>query len=378
MQEQEQEHGGLRQRPRPRLDPVVGKARKMLGDLLGISTTGRPRGQYTLPPEDLGAGAAPAPLVLVACSGGADSLALAAVAAFLSRRGEIRVGAVIVDHQLQLHSHRVAQATAVTLRGLGLDPVEISTVTVTRGGVGPEAAARHARYRALDAAASRLGARTVLLGHTLDDQAESVLLGLARGSGTRSLAGIPQRRGVYLRPFLGLRRTETLDICTAEGLQPWHDPTNADPAFLRSRVRSRVLPFLEHELGPGVAQSLYRSARILAQDADYLDEQAAVEYRRLAGEPATAPAAEVQLPEAGLRALPAALRQRVLALAVVGLGGEQPSFERLLAAETLLARRGSAGPVELAGGVSAFRQPRSRSVPQDSSAYGKLVFRRNA
>ncbi|MCY0904172.1 tRNA lysidine(34) synthetase TilS [Arthrobacter sp. H14-L1] len=361
--------------PRPRLDPVVGKARKAVGDLLGVATTGRLRQEA----QRASSGEA-RPLILVACSGGPDSLALAAVAAFLGRRGEIRVGAVIVDHQLQPHSRAVAEATAGILRGIGLDPVEISSVTSTQVGTGPEAAARHARYAALDEAAARLNARTVLLGHTLDDQAESVLLGLARGSGTRSLAGIPQRRRIYLRPFLGLRRTETLQICAAEGLQPWHDPTNDDPVFLRSRVRTRVLPYLEDELGPGIAQSLYRSARILAQDADYLDQQAAVEYHRLSEVHGTDSAAsrEVRISEEDLRALPAALRQRVLALAVVGLGGEQPSFERLLAAEALLARRGSAGPVELAGGVSVYRQPRRASVPQDRSGYGKLVFRRNA
>ncbi|MBG0739870.1 tRNA lysidine(34) synthetase TilS [Paeniglutamicibacter antarcticus] len=361
--------------PRPRLSPVVGKARKAVGDLLGVGTTGGQRKA-----AQASGNTHARPLILVACSGGPDSLALAAVAAFLGRRGEIQVGAVIVDHQLQPQSRAVAEATAGILRGLGLDPVEISTVTSTDVGVGPEAAARNARYAALDEAAARLDARTMLLGHTLDDQAESVLLGLARGSGTRSLAGIPQRRGLYLRPFLGLRRAETLQICAAEGLQPWHDPTNEDPAFLRSRVRTRVLPFLQDELGPGIAQSLSRSARILAQDADYLDQQAAAEYHRLAEILSTDSAAsrEVRISEAELRALPAALRQRVLALAVVGLDGEQPSFERLLAAEALLARRGSAGPVELAGSVSVYRQPRGRSVPQERSGYGKLVFRRTA
>lgn len=339
--------------------------------------------------------AADVPLVLVACSGGPDSLALAAVAAFFARRGQLRVGAVVVDHRLQENSTQVAEATAEVLRGLGLAPVEISTATVFHEGVGPEAAARYARYIALDEAAARSGARTVLLGHTLDDQAESVLLGLARGSGTRSLAGMPERRGIYVRPFLGLRRAETLAICAAEGLEPWHDPTNADPSFTRSRVRTRVLPFLEDELGPGIAASLYRSARILAQDADYLDRLAAAEYQRLAefaplieptpliepveihpGHPEIGPPEEIRLPEEALRALPPSLRQRVLALAVVGLGGEQPSFERLLAAEALLARRGSAGPVQLAGKVSARRQPRNRSGAQDRSGYGKLVFRR--
>ncbi|MDQ6753581.1 MAG: tRNA lysidine(34) synthetase TilS [Actinomycetota bacterium] len=334
----------------------------MLADSLGIPISWAASGA-----------AADAPLALVACSGGPDSLALAAVAAFFARRGQLRIGAVVVDHRLQEGSTQVAEATAEVLRTLGLAPVEISTATVFHEGVGPEAAARYARYVALDQAAARSGARTVLLGHTLDDQAESVLLGLARGSGTRSLAGMPERRGIYVRPFLGLRRAETLAICAAEGLDPWHDPTNADPSFTRSRVRTRVLPFLEDELGPGIAQSLYRSARILAQDADYLDQLAAAEFQRLAE---FTPPEQIRLPEEALRALPPSLRQRVLALAVVGLGGEQPSFERLLAAEALLARRGSAGPVQLAGKVSASRQPRNRSGAQDRSSYGKLVFRR--
>ncbi len=380
--------------PRPRLDPVVAKARNMVAALLGISSTGRIRP------------AAEPPLVLVACSGGPDSLALAAVAAFFVHRGEVRVGAVVVDHQLQPGSAEVAAGAAAALRGLGLDPVQIRTVDVAHDGDGPEASARTARYGALDEAARELGASEVLLGHTLDDQAESVLLGLVRGSGTRSLAGIPQRRGIYLRPLLGLRREETLEICDTLGLDPWHDPTNADPAFMRSRVRTVVLPFLAEQLGAGIAPSLYRSARILAADADYLDELAGAEFARLAeqlpapagdedknnddGAPAwaadaTAPQRllqelpqEVRLPEDALRALAPALRQRVLALAVVALGGSQPSYERLLAAQSLLERRGSAGPVELAGKVSVSRIPRSQGSPHEGSGYGKLVFRRNA
>lgn len=384
-------------RPRPRLSPVVGKARNLLADALGV-----PISFAAAPAPEVGAPGPDVPLVLVACSGGPDSLALAAVAAFFARRGQLRVGAVVVDHQLQEGSTKVAVDTVEVLRGLGLAPVEIATANVFHEGVGPEAAARYARYVALDEVAARLGAGTVLLGHTLDDQAESVLLGLARGSGTRSLAGMPVRRGIYVRPFLGLRRAETVAICSAEGLQPWHDPTNADPVFTRSRVRTKVLPFLEEELGPGIAQSLYRSARILGQDADYLDQLAAAEYRRLAeiipggDHPAETGSAEtglpevraagIRLPEEELRALPPSLRQRVLALAVVALDGAQPSFERLLAAESLLARRGSAGPVQLAGKVEAYRQPRSgapgsvhssQSGRQERSGYGKLVFKRS-
>jgi tRNA(Ile)-lysidine synthase len=294
------------------------------------------------------------------------------VAAYFGRTGAWRVGAVVVDHQLQAGSAAVARAAVEALTAMGLDPVEVSTVTVSSAGSGPEAAARAARYGALEDAARRLGATSVLLGHTLDDQAEQVLLGLARGSGTRSLAGIPARRGLFLRPFLGLRRAETLAICHAEGLAPWHDPANADPAFLRSRVRTEVMPYLEDALGPGIAESLHRSAVILGQDADYLDSLAAAEYARIAEDVS----GEVRLDEDLLRALPPALRQRVLGLAVVGLGGSRPSFERLQAAEALLRRHGSAGPIQLAGKVSAYRQP--RGAPRGGrGAYGKLVLRRS-
>ena len=144
------------------------------------------------------------PCVLVACSGGADSLALAAAVAFEAPRAGVRAGLVTVDHGLQPGSAAVAAQVAGLGYELGLDPVEIVPVTVGRTG-GVEAAARDARYAALDAAASALGA-AVLLGHTLDDQAETVLLGLGRGSGPRSIAGMRVIDGHYLRPLLGLRR----------------------------------------------------------------------------------------------------------------------------------------------------------------------------
>lgn len=336
---------------RRRLRPVVGKARGILRE--------------NLPPLE------PADLVLVACSGGPDSLALAAVAAFFHNRKVFRVGAVVVDHGLQEGSAAVAQRTAETLRGFGLEPVDVRTVEVSAGAGGPEDSARKARYDALEAAAVEHGAVAVLLGHTLDDQAEQVMLGLARGSGTRSLSGMPARRefpgGLHLRPFLALRRQETEEICAVEGLEPWHDPSNQDPGFTRSRIRHEVLPFLEEQLGPAMAESLYRSASILAQDADYLDQLARTEFARIA----EISADQVLLAEAELNALPAALRHRVLALAVVELGGAQPSFERLRAAEALLRRQGSAGPVQLVGKVSAYRQARN-----SGPSYGKLVMKR--
>ncbi|GAA2174364.1 tRNA lysidine(34) synthetase TilS [Arthrobacter parietis] len=351
---------------RPRLSPTVGTARNLIRAAL----------------ED--AQVSEGSLILVACSGGTDSLALAVTAAYFAQTGQYRVGAVVVDHGLQQGSADVAEAARSQLAALGLAPVEVRRVEVATAGMGPEAAARIARYGALDAAVEQHRAAAVLLGHTLDDQAEQVLLGLSRGSGTRSLSGMPPRRGVYLRPFLALRRIQTEEICRFTGLDPWHDPTNADPSLMRSRVRTRVLPFLEDELGPGIAESLYRTSRILSQDAAYLDELAEVEYGRLrktagSSEPGKEEhdGGSLLLSEEGLRALPPALRQRVLALAVVELGGIQPSFERLLAAENLLRRTGSAGPVQLGGSVSAYRQVRGAGVPQGHSSYGSLVLRKN-
>jgi tRNA(Ile)-lysidine synthase len=315
---------------------------------------------------------------------------LAAVAAYFARRGHVEghavsVGAVVVDHQLQPGSADVAAKTAATLEELGLSPVIVRTVDVATTGVGPEAAARDARHAALESVADDVGAGAILLGHTLDDQAEQVLLGLARGSGTRSLAGMRPVRDRLLRPFLGLRRAETLEICEVEGLEPWHDPSNVDPAFARSRTRLEVLPLLEEKLGPGVAESLARTASILQLDADYLEDVANASYEALAERSG----AEVTLPEEELRGLAPAIRYRVIAKAAAAVGGQQPSYQRLLAAEALLRRKGSAGPVELPGGVSVYRlslaqilaedqlnrEAGGRPVPREGTRCGKLVFR---
>ena len=230
----------------------------------------------------------PADLVLAACSGGADSLALAAALAFEAPRAGLRAGGVTVDHGLQPGSGQQARTVARLLAELALSPVLCVGVTVAGPGApagyaGPEAAARTARYAALDEVAAQSGAAAVMLGHTLDDQAETVLLGLARGSGARSLAGMPPRSAGYLRPLLGLRRDQTRQACAALGLQPWDDPQNRDPAFARARIRQHSLPALEADLGPGVAGALARTASLLRDDADALDLLAAAEIERLGG-----------------------------------------------------------------------------------------------
>jgi tRNA(Ile)-lysidine synthase len=292
-------------------------------------------------------GLAPGDLVLAACSGGQDSLALAAALAFLAPRAGLRAGAVTVDHGLQEGSAAHALAVADTLRELGLDPVRVSRVTVDGPG-GLEAAARTARYAALGEAAAETGAVAVLLGHTLDDQAETVLLGLARGSGARSLAGMPPRRGLFLRPLLGVRRAVTADACTALGLSAWSDPHNADRRFARVRVRLDALPALEAALGPGVAEALVRTADQLRDDAEVLEQIAASERGR----------GDFPMSTISLSVLPGAVRTRVLRSAALEAGcpaGALTAAHVAAIEELVTDWRGQRG-VDLPGGVRAARR----------------------
>jgi tRNA(Ile)-lysidine synthase len=281
-------------------------------------------------------------LVLVAVSGGADSLALAAATATEAPRCGLRAGAVTVDHDLQAGSDHRACAVAAVCAGLGLDPVEVETVKVTGQG-GPEAAARDARYAAIDRAAQRTGAIAVLLGHTLDDQAETVLLGLARGSGGRSLAGMPARRGLLRRPLLGVRRDTTVAACAALGLQPWSDPHNADPAYARARVRSDAMPALVAALGAAVPEALARTATMLRADTDALEAWAA--------------SVEDPLDVTTLAALPAAVRTRALRRAAVAAGAPAGSLSagHVLDIDRLVTDWHGQGPLTLPGGLVAER-----------------------
>ncbi|MCT7657965.1 tRNA lysidine(34) synthetase TilS [Mycobacterium deserti] len=231
----------------------------------------------------------------VALSGGPDSLALTAVAA------ELRpTTALVVDHRLQVGSRAVADDARDQAMELGCVDAHVLPVVVGRSG-GPEAAAREARYAALRAACD--GA-PVLLGHTLDDQAETVLLGLGRGSGARSIAGMRSYQPPWCRPLLSVRRGVTIAACAELGLKPWHDPHNFDPRFTRTRLRLDVLPLMEETLGGGVAEALARTASSLREDNDALDELAERALADLdAGE---------GLDTRRLAELPTALRRRVI------------------------------------------------------------------
>ncbi|MER7211885.1 tRNA lysidine(34) synthetase TilS [Streptosporangium sp. NPDC020072] len=319
-------------------------------------------------------GTAPGSLVLVACSGGADSLALAAATGFVAPRAGLRAGLLTVDHDLQPGSDDRARDLVRLAPSLCLDPAEAVRVRVGTEG-GPEAAARQARYAALSEAAERLGAAAVLLGHTRDDQAETVLLGLARGSGTRSLAGMPARAGLYLRPLLGLGRRTTAAACAGMGLSPWEDPHNRDPRYTRVRVRTRLLPALEDELGPGVAEALARTADLCRDDADALDGWAGRAYAeavaRGAGDSALSDIADepgaVVLAVREVVDLPSAVRRRVLRRAAIEAGSPPGTLAaaHVLQVDRLVTAWRGQRRVEVPGGIGVVRR------------YGTLVFARH-
>ncbi|MFG1946091.1 tRNA lysidine(34) synthetase TilS [Nonomuraea sp. NPDC048826] len=292
--------------------------------------------------------------VLVACSGGADSLALAAALGFVAPRAGLRAALLTVDHRLQEGSDVRAGRVAALAGELGLESGEVLTVTVGTAG-GPEAAAREARYHALGEAAGRAGAAAVLLGHTRDDQAETVLLGLARGSGLRSLAGMAPVSGLYRRPFLELPRRTTVAACAALGLTPWDDPHNDDPRYTRVRVRSRVLPVLEKELGPGIAEALARTAGLARDDADALDEWAGAAYRDCALSDISG---RVELSVEPLERLPGAVRRRVLRLAAVAAGAPSGALSatHVRAVDRLVTAWRGQKAVDLPGGLTAVRR----------------------
>jgi len=269
--------------------------------------------------------------LLVACSGGADSLALAFAARYVAIRRYLEYAAIVIDHGLQAGSAEVAAGVRQQLDRLGYQDVTVTSVEVDQAAaVGPEAAARQARYRALDTEA-RARPATVLLGHTLDDQAETVLLGLARGSGGRSLTGMAPRAGHLLRPFLHLRRAITEQACAELGLEAWQDPHNTDRRFSRVRVRQSVLPTLETELGPGVTEALARTAELLRDDTELLDRLASDAYRTAEGLGGTD-----TLDCAALESQPPALRRRILRLWLLAHGIGDLTLRHISAVESLV------------------------------------------
>ncbi|TIC89208.1 tRNA lysidine(34) synthetase TilS [Nocardioides sp. GY 10113] len=300
-------------------------------------------------------GVEPGDSVVVACSGGPDSLALLAATIFEARKRHVRVVGATVDHGLQEGSAAHADAVVVQMATLGVDETAAARVQVDPAGVGPEAAARRARYAVLEQMREHFGARLVLLGHTRDDQAETVLLGLARGSGGRSLAGMRRGFDHYARPLLDVSRDDTVTACQVEGIEFWDDPHNSDPGYTRVRVRQRVLPVLEAELGPGVAATLARTADQVRDDVEALDAIAERVYAELraAGEQ---PGDRVAVPLRPLWEQYRAVASRVLRLAALEAGAiDAELFHVHVSALLDLAAAEITGEVQLPGHVSAVR-----------------------
>lgn len=290
-------------------------------------------------------------------------MALAAATGFVAGRAALQPSAVIVDHQLQPGSAEVAQRAAAQLEPLGIEPALVRSVTVDRSG-GPEAAARAARYAAIDQVATEIEAATVLLGHTLDDQAESVLLGLTRGSGAGSIKGMSTIRGIYRRPLLSITRATTRAACDAMGLDYWDDPHNEDNAFARVRVRQHVMPVLETELGPGVAPALARTAELLQADDEALGGWAT--EVRLKAQQAHGTDGALALDVDALAQVPVAVRLRVVRAALLdaGVPGGDLRASHLGDVEALVSRWKGQGEVHLPGSIRVSR------------SYGRLLIAR--
>jgi len=293
--------------------------------------------------EDIAAGES----VLVAASGGADSSALAAALLLECKTKSIKVIALIIDHGLQKNSADVTHETKRTLTKIGYENIEIRRVTVEITD-GLEASARRARYQALNDVANSHNAVAVFLGHTRDDQAETVLLGLSRGSGSRSLSGMAARVDRYRRPLLAITRAQTEAACEEAGIKFWQDPHNQSMEFTRVRVREVVLPTMEKEIGPGISDALARSAKLLRDDADALDYLSDEIFSKL--EPAS-------LDVSTLESQPRAIRTRILRRAIYLAGAPQGSLsaDHIEPVEALITAWKGQGPISLPGGVTVAR-----------------------
>jgi tRNA(Ile)-lysidine synthase len=285
--------------------------------------------------------------ILVAVSGGADSLALAGALLAEAKEFLVTCIGVTIDHQLQDGSDIQARKVVNQLERIGYSEVISQQVTVDQSS-GLESGARDARYAALHSIAKERGAIQIFLGHTRDDQAESVLLGLARGSGARSLSGMATVNGKIIRPFLSVTRVVTEQACKDFGLDAWSDPHNFNAEFSRVRVRTQVLPMMEKEIGPGIAEALARTASLLRDDADALDELTdhSAQGHDLAS-------LEIEF----LADLPKAIRTRLIRRAIYAQGAPMGSVtaDHVSAVEALVTSWHGQGEISLPGGVKVAR-----------------------
>lgn len=285
--------------------------------------------------------------VVVAVSGGADSLLLAHCLVLEGADLALTIHGVVIDHQLQPNSGEIALEAKNSLIQLGITSVDVIAVNVDKRD-GIEADARRARYEALNAYAKKVGAAAIFLGHNQDDLAESVLLGLTQGAGTKSLAGMAEHDGIYRRPFLTVSREEVLMACAEAQITYWSDPHNDDERFTRVKIRKQVIPFLESEMGPGIKEALARSARIFREDSDALDTLTDEIFATIA-DPSSI---EIAL----LEPLPSAVRKRVIRRALARLGASRVTAEQLGWVDALISQWRGQKEVALPAGVTARRE----------------------
>ena len=283
--------------------------------------------------------------VLFGCSGGADSMALA-VALFMER-SNTKVIPIVIDHGLQEGSAQITSQTIERLKQIGFTQVESARAQVTMTD-GLEASARRARYQLFNQFIETYQPKYFLLAHTLNDQAENVLLGLARGSGARSLSGMAVKNNIFVRPLLKISRELTTAACSEARIEIWSDPHNEDLRFTRVRVRKNLLPIIEDNLGPGITEALVRSADLLRDDADALDGFAAEYFNQ---------ADPFNLDVKELERLPKAITTRVLRLAIYKAGAPAGSLsaEHISAAQALISDWHGQKEVSLPGNVKLLR-----------------------
>jgi len=289
----------------------------------------------------------PADNILVACSGGADSLALAWTSQVVTKRIGLNLIAVIIDHQLIKESTQVAQDAKKKCEDFGIEKVVIKQIEVKDDKDGLEAAARKARYEAFEELVNEFNAKAVLLAHTQDDQAETMLMRLTRGSGAKSLSAMKEVSGKYLRPFLHIRKQVLVDALEKENISYWQDPANTNYKFLRAKVRHELMPKLIEVLGDSAIDSLDRTSGLLKEDNEALESIALESYEKL----------NKELKVQELEKLPTAIRKRVIKIAALNSGVTPGpfSFEHIEAIDALVTNWRGQGNVDLPGFIQASR-----------------------
>jgi tRNA(Ile)-lysidine synthase len=312
----------------------------------------------------------PGTRVLAAVSGGPDSICLLHTLVRLRRMFSIDVACFHFDHRLRKGSDADAAYVRGQARRLGL-PFVLRVASSSPGrGESVEAWARTVRYEALMQVLEELGGGLAAVGHTADDQAETVLLALLRGGGLEAVSAMTPVSRPLIRPLLEVTREETAAFCRALGLRPRRDPMNEDPAFMRVALRNRIIPDLERALGRNVRATLARTASLLKQDAELLDQLA----RAAEAEVVHADGRHTLLSARSLRELPPPLADRIARRVMLSLG-VLPEAGHVKAVVALAsARRGRTA--SLPAGLLARRETEYVRLSRSSPEQGRRVARR--